>query len=305
MKKMSLAIFLILLIAFVFAGCLSFSGTIITDTTEDDVDPSYEGVMTTDIAVIPGQSGEENSTSGGEAVSGDNTEVTTSANTPGQEDSSNAPSQGGEENSTSGGSTSDIVVPASNEYNILKSGTFHMVGSMIDKSGTKTPLEIAVTPDSIYMLSDFEGTDIGMLIKDEKLYMVYPEKKAYLELSDSIMDMAGFNVDELVNSENVNFSNFGDLTQADSVTEEVYEGHNCKVYHFKVENGETRVYMDGTKLIRLASYTSSGKFDSSSEIQSISGTVPADKRTPPSSYKAYKGTMGAISFITLLGGAIS
>ena len=38
-------------------------------------------------------------------------------------------------------------------------------------------MEIAITPDSIYMLSDFSGASMGMLVKDETVYMVYPEKK--------------------------------------------------------------------------------------------------------------------------------
>lgn len=304
MKKMSLAIFLILLVAFVFAGCLSFSGTIVTGTTEEEDDfPPYEDVLTTDVAGTYAPVGENTTDS---SVLPGPGEITTSENSSGSDDVSESSSQNStDEPSSSSGGASNVVVPASNEYNILKSGNFHMIGAMIDKTGVKTPLEIAVTSDSIYMLSDFEGTDIGMLIKNEKLYMVYPEKRAYLELSDTIMNMAGFDIDELINSENVNFSQFGDLTQAESVSEEVYEGHNCKVYHFKTESGESRVYMDGTKLIRLASYTSSGQFESSSEIVSISGNVPADKCSPPSGYKEYKGTMGAISFITLLGGAIS
>lgn len=285
MKKMYVAIFLIVLVVFVFAGCLSFSHSFeTTTTTEFDEEETSENVNVPD--VTPSQ-GEETTVSQ-ETVTGTNDETTTVTN----EQPSSA--------ETTTGSSAPSVTPTQSEYDYLKSGSFYMVGTMIDKTGLDSPYEVAITSNSIYMLSDFSGTPMGMLIADDTVYMVYPDKKAYLELSDSIMNLAGLDVDELVSSDNINFSSYGALDEAYSVTQEVCNGHNCSVYHFKVGSGESRVYMDGDKLVRLATYDSAGTFLSSTDVISITGNVPSDKKTPPSDYKAYKGVTGMFSFMTLL-----
>ena len=287
MKKMPLAIFLIILVVFVFAGCLSFSGTLSTSTTEAEDETFYElPENTTSVVVTPDN--QENITSAVESTVAENTTgAATEATTA---PSSEKPIQN--------------TAPASSEYDILKGGSFHMVGTMVDKTGVNAPMEVAITPDSIYMLSDFSGVPMGMLIKNNTVYMIYPDKKAYLELSDSLMSMAGLDISELTNSDTINFGSYGNLSEANSVTEVTHNGIVCQVYHFKVDSGESRVYMDGTRLVRLASYDSNGKFLTATDISIITSTVPADKSAPPASFKAYKGMTGMFSFMTLLEGVI-
>lgn len=192
--------------------------------------------------------------------------------------------------------------PASPEYDILKSGSFRIKGTMVDKTGVDTPMEIAVTPESVYMLSDFGGIDMGMLIKGKKVYMICPDKKAYLEMSEAIMNMAGMDISELTASDAIDFSIYGDLSEADSVTEVTHNGRVCQVYRFKLASEESRVYLDGTKLVRLASYDNNGKFLAAIDITEISGNIPAGMISPPSDYKAYKGVTGMLSFMSLLEG---
>ena len=287
MKKMPLAIFLIILVVFVFAGCLSFSGTLSTSTTEAEDETFYElPENTTSVVVTPDN--QENITSAVESTVAENTTgAATEATTA---PSSEKPIQN--------------TAPASSEYDILKGGSFHMVGTMVDKTGVNAPMEVAITPDSIYMLSDFSGVPMGMLIKNNTVYMIYPDKKAYLELSDSLMSMAGLDISELTSSDTINFGSYGNLSEANSVTEVTHNGIVCQVYHFKVDSGESRVYMNGTKLVRLASYDSNGKFLTATDISTITSTVPADKSAPPASFKAYKGMTGMFSFMTLLEGVI-
>ncbi len=336
MKKMYLAIFLIILVAVVFAGCLSFSGTLSTSTTEPDDETTFEqaenttSVSTpenTTAAVVPGNTVPgvpENTTAAvipGNTVPGTpenttaavviNPDATTSApvvtqpqgQTPVTPDTTVVP-QPGVTTQPETEATIPNTAPSTSEYDILKSGTFHMSGTMTDKTGTITPMEVAITPDSIYMLSDFSGVPMGMLIKDNKVYMIYPDKKSYLELSDSLMSMAGLDVTELTNSDSVNFGSYGMLNEAASVTQVVHNGRTCQVYSFKVDSGESRVYMDGTKLVRLASYDTGGKFITATDITSITSAVPEEKSAPPSSYKAYKGMTGMFSFMTLLEGVM-
>lgn len=288
MKKMYLAIFLIILIVVVFAGCISFSNPIelTTMASSDDVAQSQDNEQ----SQLPQGNGDVNA---GE----------TSASVP----DVTAPSQSAGENATSEGETvlTNVQVPASNEYDILRSGSFYMKGSLIDQTGVAAPMEIAITPSSVYMLSDFSGATMGLLISNDVLYMIYEDKQAYLELSDSIMNMAGLNMDEFDVTDTLDFSSYGSLSDANKVTEENYNGRTCQVYHFsRPDSGETRIYMDNSKLVRIATYTSSGKFASSNEVEYITGTVPADKSAPPANYKHHKGITGMFSFMTLLEGVI-
>lgn len=290
MKKMYLAIFLIILVVLVFAGCKSFmpSFELTTAPTEDDFQQGE----------IPGG----NEVPGN---SGGNNQVIT----PGEQNT--LPQGSGDVATTApvgnqGGSNEGPSVPNNapqkSEYDILKSGSFYMTGSMVDSSGMSSPMEVAVTPNSVYMLADFEGEAMGMLVADDCVYMIYPAKKAYLELSDSIMSMAGLDIDDLISTDQINFGSYGELSEADSVTEEAHNGKACQVYHFVTsEGGESRVFMNGTEIVRIASYDKNGKFLTSTDIENITGSVPADKSAPPKSYKAYKGITGMMSFMTLLG----
>ncbi len=292
MKKMYLAIFLIVLVAFVFAGCLSFSGSLTTGMTTEE----YEETSGGEPVVLP-----DATTSANE----DPSEAQTGSQQSGEEQTT-GDAQGNAETTTSSQGSQGVSAPAGNEFDILKSGNFYMVGTMIDQTGVPAPLEMAITPTSIYMSSSMDGIDIGILLLNGKqMYMLYPKKKAYLEMTDSIMEMTGMNIEEFSESATVDFSNFGSLTDADSVTEEVLNGRKCQVYTVNSDNEVKKIYLDGKKLVRFASYTTSGKLLSASDITSITGNVPADKCAPPSDYKGYKGMIGMASFMALLMGEMS
>lgn len=229
------------------------------------------------------------------AVSGSEAERTTASSAGNQLPNAAQPSQGSL-------STPSVQAPASSEYDIVRSGTFHIKGSMVDSTGTTSPLEMAVTPDSVFMLSEFsEGVDIAMLVKNDIMYMIYPKEKAYMEMSDSLMKMAGLDVDEMISSDAVDFTEYGALSEAYYVVDEIYNGIDCKVYYIKdASEGSMRVYMNGDRLLRFAKYSPDGVFLSATEVEYISATVPADRSAPSADYKAYKGITGMAGFMGLL-----
>lgn len=286
MKKMYLAIFLIILVVVVFAGCISFSNPVELTTIEHE--DEYE---------VP-----DNNMQNNQGLYPDvNSSLPADATTMPAADETDT-SASGEGRVPQGNIIENVQVPANNEYDILRGGSFYMKGTLVDSTGTSSPMEVAITPDSMFMLSDFSGAKMGLLIANETVYMIYTDKQAYLELSDSIMSMAGLDINELTSGEQMNFGSYGNLTDADYVTEDDYNGVTCQVYHFYTNNGETRIYMNNAELIRIATFTSSGKLTNSTEVETVSATVPADKRTPPSNYKKYKGMTGMFSFMTLLEG---
>lgn len=187
----------------------------------------------------------------------------------------------------------------SNEYEVLKSGSFYVKGSISDETGKKTPIELAVDGEKIYMLSIMDGEPMGIIISDD-LYMVCPNIKSYLVIDDVLLKLMGYSKEEIVGDGFVDFSEFEALSDADSVKNEIYEGRNCKVYSFNInDNGEKKIYMDGNKLVCLADYNN-GKIVSSYDFEIVTEDIPAGKLTPPSEYKRYSGLKGAMDFMELL-----
>lgn len=367
MKKMLFTIiFIVVLVAVVFAGCMSFKGEMIPENTtaeENLTVEEYETLMAQamDVEVTDAQ-GEKVTNAGGEVlttrifVSSEDVAVTNGAgetvtNAAGQpettriyKDSSgkevhgevyttevykdkngnitpekpsskpvaptNAPAtQPSEQNdiqntepSSAGQTEPPLTTPASssnNEFEYLRSGNFYIKGTMTDASGTVAPLEMAITPNTIYMLSNFEGANMGMLVSGKKTYMIYEDKKAYLELSSAVLNYMGMNTDELLTTNDLDYSKY-ELSKADSTTTENIKGVDCTVYVFNNETGTTRFYMNGDKLLRFASFNKSGVADAINDIDIITGTVPAEKSGPPAGYKAYTGVTGMFSFMNLL-----
>ena len=183
-----------------------------------------------------------------------------------------------------------------NEYDILRSGTFYITGFITD-SGVTQPLEIAITPNSVYMLTKMEGVDMGMLQQNGKLYMLYPAKKIYMEMSSILMNMMGMDDDELLDISNLGFADMLPLSDADTVADGEFNGSACKIYTFNKDDGSrTVVYMNGNKLLGFEDVSSSGT--STTIITSITSEIPADIANLPSGYKK----VGMFRFMNELNG---
>ena len=190
-----------------------------------------------------------------------------------------------------------------NEFDYLKSGNFYIQGTMTDTSGQSLPLEMAVTANSVYMLSNFEGAAMGMLISDGTTYMIYPAEKSYLELNSTVLKAMGMDTTDLISSADLDYSQY-DLANADSTAKETVNGAECTVYIYNSTSGSTRFFMNGNKLVRFATYDANGNPDTVNDVGYITNQVPADKINPPADYKEYKGITGMFSFISLLGDVV-
>lgn len=188
-----------------------------------------------------------------------------------------------------------------NDYEIMQSGNFQIKCGMLDASDMYSEGDIYVTSDCIYMISDFDGIDIGMLVKDETYYMIYDEKKAVLQLSDTLLTMAGLSPDDLVNDTYIDFTVYPDFSDLEILKTEEYKGQQCTVYSVRTKAEYTEIYMCGDTLVRMTGYTSDGSFLCDIEVFEISPEVPSEKTEIPSEYKLYKGVSGMFRFMTLLG----
>lgn len=307
MKRIFAVIFAALLVVSVFSGCNKQENDEIT--TDAEGSSASEAETSADGSNVNGEAGaSDNGTEEGSAEASSGEQLTQSEDTSDVTETSSQKSDAADSSeattasSDSASSQGSVSGAATNgEYDIVRSGNFYIKGYMVEGTGQKSPLEMAVTANSVYMLSEFsEGVDIGILVADGKMYMIYPNGNSYLEMSDAVMGMIGFDVEDIMGSKAVDFTSFRPLSEAYSVIDETFNGISCKVYSVKASDGEVKVYMSGERLIRFASYSSDGRFLSATEVDSISGTVPADRSAPPEGYKRYKGITGMFSFMTLL-----
>lgn len=221
---------------------------------------------------------------------GKTTEATTKAReekTTAGRDTTTAPSQE---------TTTAAPVTAKNEYDIYRGGHFYAVGSITDAEGT-APMELAVTDDSLYMTSTFDGTNIGILVNGKDTYMLYPEKKAYMEVNSLLLSVMGADADDLFNTDDMGFNRMGSLDKATDVCAANIGNVSCKRYTLPDGDESYHVYMNGNKLLRIEALDSGRKVESTIDFRSVTENVPADKTTPPKDYKK----TGMFEFFGMLG----
>lgn len=203
-------------------------------------------------------------------------------------------------NTVTDGSTQ--ATPANSEFNIIIGKAFYITGKSIDSDGTVTPLEIAKTDKSLYMLSDFDGIEMGALINGETAYMICPEKKAYLEITASLRKTMGIDDAGMFDISSYSFSDLGGLDKADNVEQGYdFQGASCTAYTFNREKSKTVFCMNGDRLLGFITANSDGTEPVTTVVTKISADVPADRIEPSSEYKGYKGVVGAIRFMAAVG----
>jgi len=191
--------------------------------------------------------------------------------------------------------------PDYNDYEIMQSGEFSLKCGMTDSAGVYSEADIYITADSVYMVSDFSGIEIGMLVKDGVYYMIYDDEAAVLELSESMLVMAGLSPDDLIDDSYIDFTAYPDFTDLELLKTEEYKGQQCTVYSVSTEAEYTEIYMCGDTMVRMIGCTPDGTFLSDIEVFEVSPEVPAEKTEVPSKYKLYKGIGGMFRFMSLLG----
>lgn len=200
--------------------------------------------------------------------------------------------------------TQPTTSPAQNtksEYDIYRSGHFYAKGVATDGDGMVTPLELAVTDNTVFMISQIDGVNIGILVAGKKSYMIYEDKKKYCELSSVLMNAADLNPDEMIATARESYAELQPLEKAVRLAEGYVNGMNCKTYHFRNDEHElTTVSISGNKLVQVSKYDSNGRLSTTIDFTSVSADIPQSKTEPPKDYKK----TGMISFLMELSNAM-
>ena len=315
MKKMTLfaIVFILILSVLVFVGCkrMSPGGEDSTDepieVTDEPVGGTTEPVapVPTDVPTATGETSSGETATGETASALPTNDETASGETataaPVEPTSENAgPANPAEPTTTPGVTTPPAPpVPAGKtEYDVMRSGTFFLRGTMND-GRESTPLALAVKADdgTMYMESTMDNATMGFLITSKKILLLNIQSKTYCEMGDvlqSILKEAGMPTQEEMQAKikEMGFTEMPPLTEASSVADGAVNGTPCKIYTFnKEDGGATKVYLNGAKLLCFERTLKDGKLDSATYVTSISGTVP---ELPPADYEK----QNVLSFMT-------
>lgn len=171
-----------------------------------------------------------------------------------------------------------------NEYDIFRSGTFYASGSMRDSEGV-SPLKMAITPNTIYMLTKFESVDMAILVSDGTTFLIYPDAKAYLEVNSVVMKLMGLNTDDLISSSDLGFGDLKSLSDASRNSKTQFNGTSCTMYEFDNTDGSVcKVYMNGNRLLAIETWVN-GAVTNATYIDSLTSVVPADMQKPNPAYE--------------------
>ena len=169
-----------------------------------------------------------------------------------------------------------LEIPANNEYDVYRGKTFYIKGQMFDGS-TRQAMEIALSGDTVYMLSEFEGAQMAVQVIGKDIYMILPSKKTYYKMDKEMMDLLGLTTEDLIPEGSLDFGDLPSLLDADYITEAVVNDRNCRLYHFDLaDGGHFVVCMDGGKLIYTETHSSSWNLTEGMYFDTVSASVPAD-----------------------------
>ena len=194
------------------------------------------------------------------------------------------------------------------EYDILRSGTFSLVATMEDETGTR-PMNMAVGKNGeVYMETEMDGVQIGILIRKEtvlfisstKMYMLNIGKKTYADASLITTVVPDLDLESITDEvRNNGFTQMPPLSAASSHAAGEFEGTACEVYTFESEETgkKTNVYLAGSKLIAIEQFDGTGALVSRMRVESVTAGFPA---FPPEGYTK----QDILTFITDIEGTV-
>ncbi|MCQ2463159.1 MAG: hypothetical protein MJ177_07120 [Clostridia bacterium] len=156
----------------------------------------------------------------------------------------------------------------------IKSKNFYIEGrEFISSDGTESPLKFATNGTNSEIFTDIDGAEIGMMVLDGEMYIVF--NNGYLKLSKTLMDMIDVDISEYNFDASFITSLFDDSAKATVKTVKDDDGKKVTRTTYTCSRGDIKAYSDGDKLLRVEVYPIGE--DIASEIfyfDSVTGTIP-------------------------------
>lgn len=168
-------------------------------------------------------------------------------------------------------------------------GRFYIDGTMVS-GGSKTPLEMAMDGDDFHLFSEMDGSDIAIMKKDGKLYIMNPDKKTYAVIDAAMKKM--MNLDE--ESLTFDFAKLKfDSNKPASVTKVTHNGKEGVCYTYKDSENCIEFVAVNENIVQIIQSDADGSVTSVIELDEFSKEIPSEML----SFKGYS-KKNLISFIT-------
>ena len=157
------------------------------------------------------------------------------------------------------------------------SGNYY-ISAVMHADGVDTEMKFATNGSDFYTTSDIEGMNLGILFKNDKIYMINNTEKKYIDL-DSIMAMVGgetgLDMSELSEMTDVldlsgyNFDNFEE-SQVD------FEGQTANCYKYYADELSIHFYFVENELRQVDYGDAEGVVTTSITVKEFSPTIPSE-----------------------------
>lgn len=157
----------------------------------------------------------------------------------------------------------------------------YYISAVMNADDVATEMKFAINGNDFYTTSDIEGMNLGIMFKNEKIYLINNTQKKYIDL-DSIMTMIGGQTDfdmseitamtEVLDLSTYNFYDF-DQTQVD------FNGQTATCYKYYADEISIHFYFVDGELRQVDYGDADGVVTTSININEFSPTIPSDMLT--------------------------
>lgn len=142
------------------------------------------------------------------------------------------------------------------------------------QDGTDSPIAIAFDGEDCEVYTKYEGIEIAIMKKGDKLYIKRPDMKQYIEMNSTMASALGFSVDDL--SINLGSTDSGSVVPA-SVSNTTLNGEAAVCYKYKTDNGSSEFYVVNGQIKEIDVKDNELNTLSKLQVALFSPSLPSDK----------------------------
>ena len=166
---------------------------------------------------------------------------------------------------------SDEMPNVQDDAKILKSTQFMLTGRVVYE-GTVTPYKVARSGENMALFSEINGQQIGIIIKEDTVYMLSATEKTYIEIPKEMLK------ENMTEEELANMTGSA-LDLEKPIKKTMNQTEDGVAYNVVVYEDDSRDYFVGTTIIKTISSDGSVLY-----YDSVSAVVPSNVFVPPADY---------------------
>lgn len=164
-------------------------------------------------------------------------------------------------------------LPAGQDDAQILASTQYMIIGREETNGKITPFKIARSGDKVAMYTEYEGNQIGMIILEDKIYVLSATEKVYLEVSKELIK------ENTTDEEMLEMFSATAFDKNSKVVQTLSETEDGVVYDVVVYDTGSKAYFLGGTIIKTVAKDGGVLY-----YDTVSAVVPSSVFTPPADY---------------------